>query len=63
MPETREYEPGVVVVMEGRCPLHSESVANCGFCTYGHLRECHYPLYCAEANCSYYREAHDAVRP
>jgi len=39
------------------CPHYGGRVEPmaCMPCSFGHMTECHYPLECAEANCSHYK--------
>jgi hypothetical protein len=47
---------GVIKTTTGQCPLDHTSPMACMFCHYGHMTNCHYPLSCAEANCSHFQE-------
>lgn len=49
----RKYEPGIVKIKAGECPLHGTSPMACQFCPVGHMTECHYPLTCIQAKCSH----------
>lgn len=52
------YPAGVELIESGGCPLGAGSPMACMFCCYGHMLECHYPMDCAEANCSHYQTEH-----
>lgn len=48
-----KYEPGIVKIRTGECPVHATSPMACQFCPTGHMTECHYPLTCSQAKCSH----------
>ena len=50
---TPEYEPGITLIRECRCPRHASHAMACWFCPFGHATECHYPQTCEEAQCSH----------
>ncbi len=48
-----KYEPGIVRIVAGECPVNAISPISCQLCQYGHMLECHYPMNCTEAECSH----------
>lgn len=51
-----KYEPGMVKIKTGTCPINGLNPVACFFCRYGHLLECHYPLDCEKAQCSHWQK-------
>lgn len=54
---TGKYEPGIVRIEAGECPLHAKSAMACQLCSVGHMLECHHPMTCEEAKCSHFERA------
>lgn len=48
-----KYEPGIVRIEAGECPLNGKSAISCQFCPVGHMLECHHPMTCDQAKCSH----------
>jgi hypothetical protein len=48
------FEPGLLRIIEGRCPINATSAVRCMFCVFGHATECHHPFLCDEARCNHY---------
>lgn len=48
-----KYEPGLVKIKTGTCPINAKSPMACALCMVGHLLECHAPMTCSQAKCSH----------
>lgn len=60
LPLDGKYEPGLVRIKTGTCPMKSSHPMSCMFCMCGHMLSCHYPMTCEEAECDHYqREQED----
>lgn len=53
LPLDGKYEPGMVKIKTGTCPLKAVNLMACMFCSMGHLLECHFPKNCEEAQCQH----------
>lgn len=54
LPLGGKYEPGIVKIKTGTCPIGAKSPIACQFCNFGHMLECHYPIDdCEKAQCSH----------
>lgn len=53
LPLGGKYEPGIIKIKTGTCPMNGKNPMSCMFCPTGHLLECHWPNDCATANCSH----------
>ncbi len=53
VPLDGKYEPGIVKIKTGTCPMNAKSPMSCMFCHTGHLLECHAPMTCDQAKCSH----------
>lgn len=51
--EKPPFEPGLIKINEGRCPIEAVNPIACWFCHFGHATECHYPDDCQTAECSH----------
>lgn len=54
LPLDGKYEPGLVRIKTGTCPMKGSHPMSCMFCPVGHLLECHWPNNCETARCSHY---------
>jgi len=50
---TGKYEPGIIKIEAGECPLNGKSAMSCQLCPVGHILECHHPMTCDKAECSH----------
>lgn len=48
-----KYEPGIVRIEAGECPIGAINPIQCQFCMMGHMLECHHPMTCEQAKCSH----------
>jgi len=53
MPLDGKYEPGLVKIKTGTCPMNAKSPMSCMVCQKGHILECHWPMDCVTAMCSH----------
>lgn len=55
MTQPKQFTPGIDLIRDGMCPMSFTAPMACWFCAFGHATECHYPLRCADAECSHYK--------
>lgn len=48
---------GAIKTANGTCPKGGTNPMACMFCECGHMTDCHFPLTCAQAQCSHYHES------
>ncbi len=53
LPLNGKYEPGLVRIKTGTCPMKGSNPMSCMFCPVGHMLECHWPNNCEKARCSH----------
>jgi hypothetical protein len=53
LPLDGKYEPGIVRIKTGTCPMNAKSPMACTFCMVGHMLECHAFMTCEQAKCSH----------
>jgi len=53
LPLDGKYEPGIVRIKTGTCPMNAKSPMACTFCMVGHMLECHAFMTCEQAKCGH----------
>lgn len=54
--EANHHPTGIGRITRGECSLGSKNALACKFCLRGHQMNCHYPRYCWEEICDFFKE-------